>query len=127
MIENYLELKNSEGIVEVSEELYKSISGLDFFYHDDTTFIHINDKYYARTGSHRESIDLFCKVFKFATYFSATSTTRMKSKVVKFVFCCINDVSEDRLFNPNLSRLKRHGEKPYFPPRGYSVNYQIIQ
>lgn len=125
MIENYLELKNSVGVVEVSEELYKSISELDFFYHDDITFIHI-DKYYAKVGNYRESIDLFCKIFKFTCYYSATSTTRVKGKIVKFVFCCINETTEEQLYAPTLSKLKRHAEKPYFPPKGFIINHQIV-
>jgi len=125
MIENYLELKNSVGVVEVSEELYKSISELDFFYHDDITFIHI-DKYYAKVGNYRESIDLFCKIFKFTCYYSATSTTRVKGKIVKFVFCCINETTEDQLNNPSLSKLKLHNERPYFPPKGFIINHQIV-
>ena len=126
MIENYVELKNSTGVVEISEELYKSISELDFFYHDNITFIHIDDKYYAREGVYRESIDLFCKIFKFSTYYSATSINRVKGRIVKFVFCCIKETSEEQLYAPTLSKLKRHNEKPYFPPKGYTINFQIV-
>lgn len=126
MIENYVELKNSQDLQEITKELYESISTKDFFHHEGTTFIHINDKYYARNGDERESIDLFCKIFKFYTYYSATSVVRKHPKAVKFVFCCLNEVKIEDLENPSLQRLKRYNEKPYFSPKGFIVNYQIV-